>query len=192
MTRLESYEKSLARLNEISAEIQAKFGADCIPAALAVQIDKLNDQIRGEKARIEKDEKNRIIIENLFKKAGLEPVFEMNGNSYYRSGKNANGNRWGITAILTTAGFNFVAGFRDRETIAVIGKTDTRAGIAHFNFETGEVRSFLTELAKESEYLSLAEFKFMTQEIIRVMSKLSVSKENPAPAEPNAFEVFDT
>lgn len=197
MTRLESYEKSLSRLNETRAEIITKFGKDCIPTALVQQIEKLNEEIRAEKARIEKEEQIRIMIANLFKKAGLEPVFEMNGNTYYRSGKNPNGNLWGITAILTNSGFNFVAGFRDRGIVAEIAKTDAKAGTARFNFETAEVRSFMSELAKESEYLSTAEFKFMTREIIRVMRETPVvspvlKEEDPEPKEPNAFEVFNS
>jgi hypothetical protein len=187
MTRLESLESSLSRLNEISTEITNKFGKDCIPAALGAQISKLSEQIRSEKAQIEKEEKARTIIANLFKKAGLEPVFEMHGNNYYRSGKNSNGNLWGITAIPTNSGFNFIASFRDREIMTFFGKADIKAGTAKFDFETVEARSFLTELAKESEYLSTAEFKFMTREIIRVMRE-TVLKEKP---EPNAFEVFD-
>ena len=170
MTRLESFQNSLARLAETRNDIITKFGEDCIPAALAVQIEKLNDQIRVEKARIEKDEQIRIMIANLFKKAGLEPVFEMNGNTYYRSGKNSNGNKWGITAIPATGGFNFVAGFRDREIMSFFGKVKVEAGTANFDFETTEAQSFLSELAKESEYLSTAEFKFMTRELMRVLN----------------------
>ena len=187
MTRLESLESSLSRLNETRTEITNKFGEDCIPVALGAQIGKLTEQIQAEKARIEEENNIRNIIETIFKKAGLEPAFEMNNYTYYRSGKNPNGNLWGVTAIPTPTGFNFIAAFRDRGIIAEFGKADIKAGTGRFNFETGEVRSFMKEIAKESEYISTAEFKYMTREIIRVVS--AVSKEKP---EPNAFEVFDS
>ena len=190
MTRLESLESSLSRLNETRTEITNKFGEDCIPVALGAQIGKLTEQIQAEKARIEEENNIRNIIETIFKKAGLSPVFEMNNYTYYRSGKNPNGNLWGVTAIPTPTGFNFIAAFRDRGIIAEFGKTE--ASTARFNFETSEVRSFLAELAKESEYLSTAEFKFMTREIIRVMGETPVFLPKPEPKEPNAFEVFDS
>lgn len=179
MTRLESFEKSLTRLNETRSEITEKFGKDCIPAALAVQIGKVEEQIREEKARIERDEKVSAIISRIFEKAGLEPVFEMNGTTYYRSGKNPNGNLWGVGAIRTNSGFSFVAGFRDmRAIVASFGKANVEAGTANFkestvsfDFDGAEIRSFMTEIAKENDYISTAEFKFMTREIIRVMNE---------------------
>lgn len=177
MTRLESFEKSLASLNETAAEITAKFGKDCIPSALTIQIEKVEEQVRNEKARIEREEKALAIITGIFTKAGLEPVFEMNGNTYYRSGKNPNGNVWGVTGIRTNTGFSFVAGFRDRGISASFGKANVEAGNfkdskASFNFETAEVKSFLAEIAKENDYISTAEFKFMTREIIRVLNEV--------------------